>query len=139
MNLSASNLIARRLAEDHVNAIGGLKNMNITQELMASDRAARSRYQVSLLEKQQSKKQSQKNEKRKLQDKEVSHLKAKKRKTEEIKFLHKSADDRAQKEDLCKIELLTLSNSLRKTAHEKNNLKQVGKPLNDKQLELKNF
>ena len=37
--LSASNLIARRLVKDDVNAIGELKNMTITKELMASARA----------------------------------------------------------------------------------------------------
>ena len=96
MNLSASNLIACRLVKRQVSAIGGLENMTITKELMASARAARSHYQASLLEKQQSKKQSQKNEKRKLLEEEVSHLKEKKRKTEELKSLHKSADDLAK-------------------------------------------
>ena len=142
VNLSASNLIARRLVKDHVNAIGGLENMTITKELVTSARAARSRYQASLLEKQQIKKQSQKNEKRKLHVEEVNHLKEKKRKTEEeIKSLHKSADDLAKKaEDLSKLLLLTQSNSLRKTAHEKeNSLKHVEKLLNDKLLELKNL
>ena len=142
VNMSASNLIARRLVKDHVNAIGGLENMTITKELMAHARVARSRYQASLLEKQQSKKQSQKNEKRKLQEEEVSHLREKTRKTEEeIKSLHETADDLAKKaEDLSKMVLLTQSNSLRKTAHEKeNSLKQVEKLLNDKLLELKNL
>ena len=141
VNLSASNLIALRLVKDHVNAIGGLENMTITKELMAYARVARSRHQASLLEKQQSKKQSQKNENRKLQEEEVSHLREKKRKTEEeIKSLHETADDLAKKADLSKVVLLTQSNSLRKTAHEKeNSLKQVEKLLNDKLLELKNL
>ena len=54
----------------------------------------------------------------------MSHLKAKKRKTEEeIKSLHKSADDLVKKvEDLSKMVLLTKSNSLRKTVHEKENI-----------------
>ena len=55
-NLSASYLIACKLVKDHVNAIGGLENMTITKELMASARAARSCFQASLQEKQQSKK-----------------------------------------------------------------------------------
>ena len=78
VNLSASNLIAPRLVNNHVNAIGGLENMTITKELMASTHAARWSYQASLLEKQQSKKQLQNNEKRKLQEKEVSYLEEKK-------------------------------------------------------------
>ena len=64
VNLSASNLIESGLIKDHVNAIGGLENMTITEELIASVHAVRTRNQASLPEKQQTEKQSQKNKKR---------------------------------------------------------------------------
>ena len=107
VNLSALNLIARRLVKDHVTAVGGLESMTNTKELMASAHAARTRYQASLLEKQ------------KVVTKESEKEAAGgKRELEKIKSLHKSADDFAEKADLGKIVLLTQSNSL-KTAHEK--------------------
>ena len=111
----------------------------ITKELVLSARAARKRYHASLLEKQKERKQTKKNEKRKLHEEEVCHLKAKRKRTEdEIKSLHKSADDLAKKaEDQNEMMLLTQSNSLRNTAHAKEKcLKQVEKLLEDKLQEL---
>ena len=81
-----------------------------------------------MLEELKESKQTKKPEKRKLHEEEVCHLKTKKKRTEnEIKSLHKSADDQAKKaEDQNEMTLQTQSNSLRNTAHAKEKcLKQV--------------
>ena len=79
VNLSNHNLIKRRLVKDHVYAIGGLGSLTIAKEFVLSARAARKCCHAFLLEKQKERKQTKKNEKRKLHEEEVSHLEARKK------------------------------------------------------------
>ena len=139
-NLADQSLVAQRLVCDYINAVGGILNVPITQPLLTSCSAARKRYKRYLEQQRQNKKSKEASRKRKSFLDEVEELKEKKRRmTEDIDSLVKSADNLSEKAKLTgDISFVTQSNSLRKTSKEKaNELKNLDKKMEEKLLALK--
>ena len=139
-NLANESLVAQRIVCDHINAVGGILNVPINQPLLTSCSAARKRYERYLEQQRQNKKSEEESRKRKSLLDEIEELKEKKRRmTEDVDSLVKSADSLAEKaESTGNISFVTQSNSLRKTSKEKTNeLKNLEKKMEEKLLALK--
>ena len=80
VNQSEESLIARRIIKDHINFIGGIKNVEVLEPMLASCSQARQRYLAHLDEKKKQVASQKRGEKRKPIHEEVDQLK-KKRKT----------------------------------------------------------
>lgn len=140
-NLSDKALVARRIICDHITAVGGLRKMKVTKELLLAASSARYKYHSYLeQERQERKEKEQKNLKRKLHE-ELDDIKKRKKQTvTDIKELTKDADKLAMKaENKGNLTLLAKSNSMRAKATEKEaQLKLLEKKLEDKLNEIKN-
>lgn len=120
-NLQERSFIAQRLVQDHVQSVGGVLAVSINKPLLLSAAGARQKY-LSYLDEQKRKKTSEGVElKRKELVDELDKLKKKRRRLDsDVDNLVKSADEFAQKaEDTGKLVWITKSNSLRRTAKEK--------------------
>ena len=80
-NLANQSLVAQRLVCDHINAVGGIFNVSITQPLLTSCSAARKRYERYLEQQRQKNKSEEGSRKRKSLLIEIEELKEKKRRT----------------------------------------------------------
>jgi len=78
VKLQWKEVIAQRLVCDHINAVGGILNVSITQPLLASCSAARKRYERYLEEQRHNKKSEEGGRKRKSLLTEIEELKEKK-------------------------------------------------------------
>ena len=76
-NLANQSLVAQRLVCDHINAVGGIFNVSITQPLLTSCSAARKRYVRYLEQHRQNNKSEEGSRKRKSMLTEIEELKAK--------------------------------------------------------------
>ena len=140
-NLANQSLVAQCLVCDHINAVGGILNVSITQPLLTSCSAARKRYERYLEQQRQNNKSEEGSRKRKSFLTEIEELKEKKRRTSvDIDGLIKSADNLAEKaESTGNISFVTQSNSLRRTSKEKaKELKTLDSKLEEKLQALKN-
>ena len=140
-NLANQSLVAQRLMCDHINAVGGIFNVSITQPLLTSCSAARKRYERYLEQQRQNNQSEEGSRKRKSLLTEIEELKEKKRRTSvDIDGLIKSADNLAEKAELTgNISFVTQSNSLRRTSKEKaKELKTLDSKLEEKLQALKN-
>ena len=140
-NLANQSLVAQRLVCDHINAVGGILNVSITQPLLTSCSAARKRFERYLEQQRQNNKSEEGSQKRKSLLTEIEELKEKKRRTSvDIDGLIKSADNLAEKAELTgNISFVTQSNSPRRTSKEKaKELKTLDSKLEEKLQALKN-
>lgn len=139
-NLANQSLMAQRLVCDHLNAVGGVLNVPLTQPLLTSCAGARKRYERYLDQQRQNKKSEEGSRKRKSLLDEIEELKEKKRRmNEDIDSLIKSADNLSEKAESTRdISFVTQSNSLRKTSKEKaEELKNLEKKMEEKLQALK--
>ena len=133
--------IARRVICDYVHSVGGLVNIRIDQAMMLSVAGARQRYMMYLDEKKRQETEMAKGTKRKSLLDEIEQLKhCKKRLQTDSTALEIEADSLAIKaESSGKLTLIAKSNSLRRTAKEKQaQIKELEGTLETKLQELKN-
>ena len=76
-NLANQSLVAQRLVCDHINAVGGILNVSITQPLLTSCSAARKRFERYLEQQRQNNKSEEGSQKRKSLLTEIEELKEK--------------------------------------------------------------
>jgi len=118
---SRKTFSARRIICDHVNAVGGIFNVDVAnKQLQVSAAGARQKYLVQL-EDQKKQKTQQASRKRKLVSDEVEQLKKQKLCiSNDIEAMRKAADDYADKaEKLHDLTYIAKSNSLRWVAKDK--------------------
>lgn len=120
-NLTEKNIIAQRRICDYVSYCGGVTNVPITKELLASVASSRNRYQMYLDEERRQRLSAEESRKRKSTLDELEELKrVKKRIRTDIDQLVAKADTLAQKaEQRGQLSLITQSNCLRKRAKDK--------------------
>ena len=110
----------QRVIIDHIRAVGGVLDVEITKELLISAGGARQRYIAYLDEQKREKSNTALAMKRKTHMEELGELKKKKARVEAV-ALEKSADEYADKaETTTQLTFIAKSNSLRRTVKEKN-------------------
>ena len=134
-NLQEWSFISQRLAQDHVLSVGGVHAVSISKPLLLSAAGARQKYSLYLDEQKRKKTSEGVKLKRKELVNELDECKKKRRHLEaDVDSLVKSADEFAQKaEDTGKLVWITKSNSLRRTAKEK---EMTRKDIEDKILNV---
>ena len=134
-NLQEWSFISQRLAQDHVLSVGGVLAVSISKPLLLSAAGARQKYSLYLHEQKRKKISEGVKLKRKELVNELDECKKKRRHLEaDVDSLVKSADEFAQKaEDTGKLVWITKSNSLRRTAKEK---EMTRKDIEDKILNV---
>lgn len=134
-NLQECAFISQRLVRDHVQYVGGVLSVSISKPLLLSAAGARQKYLLYLDEQKRRKTSEGVELKRKELVNELDKRKKKGRCLEtDVDGLGKSADEFAQKaEDTGKLEWITKSNSLRRTAKEK---EMTRKDIEDKILNV---
>ena len=120
-NLQEHSFISQRLLQDHVQSVGGVLAVSISKPLLLSAAGARQKYLLYLDEQKRRKTSEGVELKRKELVNELDKRKKKGRCLEtDVDGLGKSADEFAQKaKDTGKLVWITKSNSLRRTAKEK--------------------
>jgi len=141
-NMTENTFKARRIICDHIEHVGGINKIDITnKKLLFSVATARSKYMAYLDEqKQKSAKEKAENSKKRIHE-EIEELKVKKRRIEkDLDALLKSADEFAEKaEKSHSVTCITKSNSFRRTAKEKTaEIEAVELQWENKLLQLKN-
>ena len=121
VNLSEKNLVAQRVICDYVSYFGGVINVPLTKELIASVASARSRYELYLDAERKKKLSEEQSRKRKSVLEDTEDLKTKKKRLKsDIDNLIVKADKLAEDaEKKGQITLVTQSNCLRKRSKEK--------------------
>ena len=141
-NMTGQTLIARRLVCDHVNACGGVMNVDVTsKQLLISCSSARHKYFAHLEDEKKKHGNDERNRKRKCIEDEVDSLRKKKVAYEkDVESLTTDADNLAVKaEKEANVTLITKSNAMRRGAKEKaDELAVINQQLDSKLLELKN-
>lgn len=138
-------MVSHRLICDYVSICGGLLNVPITKELLASAASARSRYRMHLDQQKKMKITDDQAKKRKALEDDIEDLKKKKRILVQVSTsLQKDADQLAEdaegKSGTLMAHLITKSNTLRKRYKEKTNeLQQIETELDTKGKELKSI
>lgn len=124
-----------KAVQDHVQYVGGVLSVSISKPLLLSAAGARQKYLLYLDEQKRRKTSEGVELKRKELVNELDKRKKKGRRFEtDVDGLGKSADEFAQKaEDTGKLEWITKSNSLRRTAKEK---EMTRKDIEDKILNV---
>ena len=141
-NMKEKSFVAQKMICDYVNSVGGLKNVSINKALLLSAAGARQKYLSYLDEQSRQKKSREILLKRKSTLDELEELKAKKKRVEKAKdSLVKSAEDYAEKaESTGKLELISKSNSMRRTAKQKESeIEKLSDAIELKLSELKNL
>lgn len=119
-----------------------MSKVKISKELLPAAAGARQQYHAHLEEQRKQKEQEKKTQKRNCLSDEIVEIKLKKKRVEaNAKSLEKAADDFAlQAEATGKLTLVAKSNSMRKSAKDKQNqLNAIEKTLDKKLVELKNM
>ena len=140
-NQKEKTLVAQRLIIDHIRAVGGVLNVEITKELLISAGGARQKYIAYLEEQKREKSNTALAMKRKAHMEELGELKKKKARVEaDVVALEKSADEYANKaETTSQLTFIAKSNSLRRTAKEKKeSLVEIEKQIDEKLKEIRN-
>mgnify|MGYP001602198842 CR=1 FL=1 len=144
-NLQERSFVAQRIVVDHILSVGGVLEVNLDKKLISSVCGASAQYKAFLEDKRLAKDRELNSLKRKALLEEIDELKAKKQRLQESEVaLNKSADDFALKAKSARSakdmrELLTKSNSHRKTAKEKlEDYQKTENELEKKIRELKN-
>lgn len=141
-NLKQESIVSQRIIIDHVRSVGGILKVDITKGLLLSAASAKQKYNYYLAE-QKNKNESKMTKKRKeIIHEEINLLKKQKKNVDsDIKELLKSADNFAEEAEKSRnFSMITKSNSLRKTAKEKQEtIKAIEIKLDAKLQELKNI
>lgn len=108
---------------DYVHFCGGVINVPITKELLSSAASGRQRYMEYLDEEKKTKDETSKNQRKRKMQEDVEQLKTKRKNIEnDIKELIKSADELSVLAETSRnIKFCVKSNSLRKSAKDKEN------------------
>lgn len=144
-NILEETMEALRLICDKISACGGILNVPLTKELMASVASARSRYRSYLDDEHKKKLSVTQDLKRKAMQDEIEDLKKKRKVLTEVCIsLQANADELAEqaeaKSGTLMAQLITKSNSLRRTQKEKQGeLVQTEKLLETKSDELRHM
>ena len=120
-NLKEETFWTRRVIRDHVNAIGGIFNVDVAnKQLQVSAAGARQKY-LAHLEDQKKQKTQQASRERKLVSDEIEELKCKKLSlSNDIEAMRTSADNYADKAEKSRdLTYIAKSNSLRRAAKER--------------------
>jgi len=120
-NLKEETFWTRRVIRDHVNAIGGIFNVDVAnKQLQVSAAGARQKY-LAHLEDQKKQKTQQASRERKLVSDEIEELKSKKLSlSNDIEAMRTSADNYADKAEKSRdLTYIAKSNSLRRAAKER--------------------
>jgi len=120
-NLKEDTFWTRRVIRDHVNAIGGIFNVDVAnKQLQVSAAGARQKY-LAHLEDQKKQKTQQASRERKLVSDEIEELKSKKLSlSNDIEAMRTSADNYADKAEKSRdLTYIAKSNSLRRAAKER--------------------
>eukprot|EP00731_Ephydatia_muelleri_P014923 Em0008g643a len=133
-NQQTKSLIARRLIKDHIIQAGGILQVSITKQMMISVRSARSRYSQYLADKKECEVKERAQMKRKAELDAIEELRMKtKRLKSDIDALHISVKYAEKCETTGDLTYIAKSNSLRRTADEKEEeLKKVNEELDAK-------
>ena len=120
-NLHEDSFVAQRLIADHVRAVGGVFKVVLSKDLLASASVARQCYRRYLDDQKKNEEREGVSRKRKVLDDEIDAARKRKKFLEDdVKELLRSADSYAQEAEAAgKLTLLTKSNSLRRTAKDK--------------------
>ena len=120
-NLKEESFVAQRYIYDHIVSVGGILKVDLNKQLLLSASAARQRYAQYLEEQKREREETARGRKRKAVLDDINESKEKKKRLgSEITELLKSADELAEKaEQTGKLVNLTKSNSLRRTAKQK--------------------
>ncbi|XP_070398050.1 uncharacterized protein [Nothobranchius furzeri] len=144
-NMQEDTMIAQRLVCDYVTVSGGVFNVPMSKELLASAASARSRYRVHLDEQKRKKITDREAQKRKSAEEAIEELRKKKQILLQVSnSLHRDADKLAEdaegKSGSLMAQLITKSNTLRKRYREKMyELEQVETELKTKTEELRSI
>ena len=138
-NMTVQTLISQRVIKDHLLNVGGVTKVSLTKELLVSASHARQRYQAHLDEEKRKKEKQKRGEKRKATLEELDNLKEiKKRMKANIEALLKSADQFTGEAE-SKVTLISKSNTMRRSAKEKEGeLKSIKEAIGKKPEALKN-
>ena len=139
-NLHEESLVAQRIICDHLQAVGGILKVNISNELLISASSARQKYMAHLEMKRNEKLREEGTNKRKSVLDEIDEMKTKKKRIKtDIDSLNASADQFAEKaETTGNLTLITKSNSMRRTMKEKTvELQDLERSLDEKVQSLK--
>lgn len=123
-NMQEDTLVAHRLICDYVTIHGGVSRVPLTNELLKSVMAARSRYRLYLEEQRKRKEAKAQGEKREHAEEHLKHLKAKRESLHTVvESLGKDADALAEeaesKAGTKMAQLISKSNALRRAAKDK--------------------
>ena len=120
-NLHEDSFVAQRLIADHVRAVGGVFKVVLSKDLFVSGSVARQRYMRYLDDQKKNEEREGVSRKRKVLDDEIDAARKRKKFLEDdVKELLLSADSYAQEAEAAgKLTLLTKSNSLQRTAKDK--------------------
>ncbi|XP_072564979.1 uncharacterized protein [Paramormyrops kingsleyae] len=144
-NMQEETMVTHRLVCDYVNICGGLLNVPISKELLASAASARSRYRMHLDQQKAKKITDVQAQKRKSLEENIEHLKKKKKILVQVSMsLQRDADQLAEeaegKAGTLMAQLITKSNTLRKRYKEKTSeLQQIETELEAKGKELRSI
>lgn len=139
-NMIEQTVVSERLVCDHLKGIGGLKNIEVTKEMLTYCSSARQKYSLYLDSKREEKLNAEKLAKRKHVLDTIDELKTKRKRIErDIESLTQSADKFAEKaEETGQLDFVTKSNSLRRTAKQKKQeLATIASTLDERLQELK--
>ena len=139
--MQSTTLISRRLIKDNLRKIGGLQNVQVTDDMLKMVNSARNRYQIDLDSKKLEKSRQDEQLKRKMEEEEVDTWRKKVKTLEsDIELLIQEADAASvEAENKNNMSLVTKSNALRHRANEKKEMLSVAKDeLAQKILKLKN-
>ena len=141
-NMAESTFAAKRMVCDHVQSVGGIKNIDVTnKQLQLYYSSARQKYSAYLEDQKKNRSKVAAGQKRKALCDEVSELKVKKKTLQnDADALATAADDFSkQAEKSQQLTLLAKANGMRRAAREKaDKLKEVNQLLDNKLLELEN-
>ena len=138
-NLSQDRLISRRIIKDHLHASGGLREIQVTPEMLKTVAGARQKYLSELEKKKTLNENPSKAQKRKGCEENLMVLRRKKQAlVQDIKALQSGADGLAEQAEADRdLTLLTKSNSYRKTLRDKEEqLDKLSQDISDKNKEL---
>ena len=139
-NLHEESLVAQRIICDHLQAVGGILKVNLSNELLISASSARQKYMAHLEMKRNEKLREESTNKRKSVLDEIDEMKTKKKRIKtDIDSLNASADQFAEKAEATgNLTFITKSNSMRRTMKEKTvELQDLERSLDEKVQRLK--
>ena len=142
-NLAGSTFAAKRMVSDHIQFVGGIKKIDVSnKQLLLYCASAQHKYSAYLEDQKKNRSKVVAGQKRKALSDEVSELKAKRKALQtDAEALSAAADDFSEKaEKLQQLTLVAKANGMRRAAREKTEeLKEMNQLIDNKMLELANY